>query len=109
MRVDLSGKTALVTGASRGIGEAIARRMAEAGAHVVAAARSLDRVQEIAKEIGGSALELDITAADVRERVRGVLADVASQACQGQRLFGVAATDDLQDRDHLRHARAAQA
>ena len=32
---DLSGKTAVVTGASRGIGEAIARRMAEHGANVV--------------------------------------------------------------------------
>ena len=73
MRVDLSGKTALVTGASRGIGEAIARRLAETGAHVIAAARSLDRVEQVAKEIGGSALELDITSADVRERVRRVL------------------------------------
>jgi 3-oxoacyl-[acyl-carrier protein] reductase len=73
MRVDLSGKTALVTGASRGIGEAIARRLAEAGAHVVVAARSLDRVEKIAKEIAGTALELDITGADVRERIRGVL------------------------------------
>lgn len=73
MRVDLSGKTALVTGASRGIGEAIARRLAEAGAHVIAGARTLDRVQQIATEIGGSALEIDITAADVRERIRGAL------------------------------------
>ena len=73
MRVDLSGKTALVTGASRGIGEAIARRLAETGAHVVVAARSLDRVQQIAGEIGGSALELDITGADVRDRIKGVL------------------------------------
>ena len=73
MRVDLSGKTALVTGASRGIGEAIARRLAEAGAHVIVGARTLDRVQQIATEIGGSALEIDITAPDVRERIRGAL------------------------------------
>lgn len=73
MRVDLTGKTALVTGASRGIGEAIARRLGESGAHVIVAARSLDRVQQIANEIGGSALELDITAADVRDRIRGAL------------------------------------
>ncbi len=73
MKIDLSGKTALVTGASRGIGEAIARRLAESGAHVVVAARSLERIQKIAEEIGGTAAQLDITAADVRERVRGIL------------------------------------
>jgi 3-oxoacyl-[acyl-carrier protein] reductase len=73
MRIDLSGKTALVTGASRGIGEAIARRLAETGAHVVVAARSLDRVHQIASEINGSALQLDIAGADVREKIKGVL------------------------------------
>jgi len=73
MRIDLSGKTALVTGASRGIGEAIARRLADAGAHVVVAARSRERVETIAGEIGGTPLELDIAAADVRERVRALI------------------------------------
>src|SRR5579884_1154177 len=73
MRIDLSGKTALVTGASRGIGEAIARRLADAGAHVVVAARSRERVETIAGEIGGTPLELDISAADVRDRVRKVM------------------------------------
>ena len=73
MHITLTGKTALVTGASRGIGEGIARRLAETGAHVLLAARSVDRVQEIAAEItasGGKAtgVELDITAADVRDR-----------------------------------------
>ncbi len=73
MNITLSGRTALVTGASRGIGEAIARRLAEAGAHVVVAARSLERVQKVAAEIGGTPAELDITAQDVRERVRAIL------------------------------------
>ncbi|HJT18714.1 MAG TPA: 3-oxoacyl-ACP reductase FabG, partial [Thermoanaerobaculia bacterium] len=71
--MDLSGKTALVTGASRGIGEAIARRLADAGAHVIVAARSRQRVEEIAGEIGGTPLELDIAAADVRDRVRAAM------------------------------------
>jgi 3-oxoacyl-[acyl-carrier protein] reductase len=78
VRIDLSARTALVTGASRGIGEAIARRLAEAGAHVICAARSAERVAEIAGEItkaGGRAtgVQLDITAPDVRERVRQLL------------------------------------
>jgi 3-oxoacyl-[acyl-carrier protein] reductase len=78
MRIDLSGKTALVTGASRGIGEAIARCLAETGAYVLCAARSRERVEHIAEEItrGGRralGVELDITAGDVRDRVRKLL------------------------------------
>ena len=78
MKIDLSGKTALVTGASRGIGESIARRLGETGAHVVCAARSLERVQEVANSIGNaSAIELDITGPDVRERVKNLIEDRA--------------------------------
>ncbi len=78
MKIDLSGKTALVTGASRGIGASIALRLAETGAHVLVAARSVDAVNDVAKNIvdnGGLAtgVELDITAADVRERVKALL------------------------------------
>ena len=74
MKIDLTGKTALVTGASRGIGEAIARRLGEAGAHVLVAARSVDRVNEIAAEIGNATgVALDIAAPDVRERVSALL------------------------------------
>jgi 3-oxoacyl-[acyl-carrier protein] reductase len=74
MKIDLTGKTALVTGASRGIGEAIARRLGEAGAHVLVAARSVDRVNQIAGEIGNATgVELDIASADVREKVGAIL------------------------------------
>jgi 3-oxoacyl-[acyl-carrier protein] reductase len=74
MRIDLTGRTALVTGASRGIGEAIARRLGETGAHVLCAARSVDRVNQIASEIGNATgVELDISAADVREKVAALI------------------------------------
>jgi 3-oxoacyl-[acyl-carrier protein] reductase len=74
MRIDLTGKTALVTGASRGIGEAIARRLGETGAHVLCAARSVDRVNQLASEIGNATgVELDISAADVREKVAALI------------------------------------
>jgi 3-oxoacyl-[acyl-carrier protein] reductase len=74
VKIDLTGKTALVTGASRGIGEAIARRLGETGAHILCAARSADRVKQIAGEIGNAtAVELDIAGADVRDRVKKLL------------------------------------
>ena len=55
---DLTGKIALVTGASRGIGEAIAKLLAEQGAHVMVSSRKVDGCQSVADEInaaGGSA------------------------------------------------------
>ncbi len=48
------GRTALVTGASRGIGEAIARRLASEGARVVAASRSLEALEKLVAEIASS-------------------------------------------------------
>jgi NAD(P)-dependent dehydrogenase (short-subunit alcohol dehydrogenase family) len=51
---DLTGKVAIVTGGSRGIGRAIAQRLAEAGADVVVASRKLDACEAAAAEISAS-------------------------------------------------------
>lgn len=55
---DLDGKVALVTGASRGIGESIARLLAQQGAHVIVSSRKIEGCQEVADSIvtaGGKA------------------------------------------------------
>ena len=48
---DLTGKIALVTGASRGIGESIARLLASRGAHVIVSSRKIDACQAVADSI----------------------------------------------------------
>ncbi len=57
----MSRGVAVVTGASSGIGEATARRLAIEGFDVVIGARRLDRLEAIANEIGGRAIALDVT------------------------------------------------
>src|SRR5437870_5433614 len=69
MKIDLSGKTALVTGSTAGIGHAIARGLAATGANVVANGRTQAKVDAavaaIAKAVPGC-------------KVRGVAADVST-------------------------------
>jgi 3-oxoacyl-[acyl-carrier protein] reductase len=58
---ELTDQIALVTGGGRGIGADVARELAAAGARVAVAARTREQVDGVANEIGGLALELDVT------------------------------------------------
>ncbi|WP_345674933.1 3-hydroxybutyrate dehydrogenase [Yinghuangia aomiensis] len=66
--VDLSGRTALVTGAAGGIGRACAMRLAAAGAQVVVLDRAPDPAAAAAKECGGTALVVDLGDPDSLDR-----------------------------------------
>lgn len=66
MNIDLTGKTALVTGSTQGIGLAIAQGLAAAGARVIVNGRTQDRVDEAVAAVGGDAV--------------GIAADVAAAA-----------------------------
>lgn len=57
----LTNKTAIVTGAASGFGAGIARRFAAEGAHVVVADMDVEGAREVAEEIGGTAVEIDVT------------------------------------------------
>jgi NAD(P)-dependent dehydrogenase (short-subunit alcohol dehydrogenase family) len=86
MEIDLTGKTALVTGSTAGIGEAIARGLAGAGAEVVVNGRTQERVD--------AAVESIAAAADAQDRVRGVAADVGTaEGCDA--LIGAAPDVDV--------------
>ena len=66
----LEGKSALVTGASRGIGRAIAAELAAAGARVVVGYRSgQEEAEALAAEIGGRAIQADVSSPDEARRL----------------------------------------
>ena len=73
----LDGKLALVTGASRGIGRAIAEELARAGASVVVGYRSgKDEAEELATAIGGRAIQADVSDAGEAKRLVDEAGDI---------------------------------
>lgn len=72
----LSGQTLLVTGATSGVGHALARRLAARGAHVVVHGRDERRLADVAREVGGTPVVADLAAPDGARR----LADATLQA-----------------------------
>jgi hypothetical protein len=66
---DLEGRVAIVTGASSGLGEGVARVFAEAGAKVAVVARRVDRLEKLASDINGLALGFDLQEASALSQV----------------------------------------
>jgi 3-oxoacyl-[acyl-carrier protein] reductase len=69
MARSFEGKTAIVTGASRGIGEAIARRLAADGANVVICARSASDLAKVSAETGAATIAVDLRLPDAAQQV----------------------------------------
>lgn len=99
VETDLNERVALVTGASSGIGTAIARTLTEAGAQVVCTGRRLDKLEELANELGdrACAVALDVDDAESVETLTAripaqfqaidILINNAGQDVGGRRLF----------------------
>ena len=78
VRMDMQGKTVLITGASRGIGAAAAREFARAGAQVALVSRSHEANADLAREIGQSAIAIPCDVSRFREMEAAVEACVSS-------------------------------
>ncbi|MGQ0626060.1 MAG: SDR family NAD(P)-dependent oxidoreductase [Sporichthyaceae bacterium] len=77
MNFDYTGRTAIVTGGGRGIGAAVCRALAAGGATVHVVDRDLEPARQVAKQIGGTAVHLDVTDPEAVEvALSGLGADI---------------------------------
>ena len=76
MQIDLSGRTALVTGSTQGIGRVIAAKLAAAGAETTINGRDPDRVRAVADELGVAGVAADVATPEGAERLFAALPHV---------------------------------
>jgi len=83
MIIDLTGRTAVITGGSRGLGEAMAKALAESGAAIALVARDIKRLEQVRQAIIGGGGTAEIFVADVTQE-----SEVASMAEAVRQRFG---------------------
>jgi len=95
MKIDLAGRTAVITGASRGLGKAMALALAEAGARIALVARDVEKLQAVREEITAHGGDAHVFAGDVtsEEDVAAIAAGVAEHFGLVQILINNAGTN----------------
>ena len=78
MKIDLSGKNALVTGSTRGIGRAVAQALSDAGARVAVVGRDKDKASAVAQQVGNGATGFACDVGDTAQ-VAQLIADVEKE------------------------------
>jgi 3-oxoacyl-[acyl-carrier protein] reductase len=78
LTIDLTGRTALVTGGTRGIGLAVARQLVEAGARVAVMSRNVEQARAVAAELGAGMIGVGCDVTD-GQQVETVVAEVTDQ------------------------------
>lgn len=78
MNIDLTGKTAIVTGSTRGIGRAVAQALADSGARVAVVGRDRERASQVASEIGKGAAGFACDVTDTAQ-VATLISDVEKE------------------------------
>ncbi len=97
--MEIRGQTAIVTGAASGLGEATARRLAEAGARVALFDRDLAGAERVAAEIGGRAFACDVADAGSAERAVAAAIDMLGGVRIAVNCAGVAPPARILGRD----------